>query len=166
MYEESARVPLIAVGEGFAPGRVVATPAVHTDIAPWVLAATGAPDGIDELQVPGCSLVDLADGGGAVQPYQRGVWLFPPAEGRFDWSAVEDAGDGHGALDCWTVAGIADSGRVVLTVRRDGPGWGGDAITVLLPPGDARSIDVNGGDGRSATHGDRRGIAISVAKRP
>ena len=62
MYEESARVPLIAVGEGFAPGRVVATPAVHTDIAPWVLATTGAADGIDELQLPGCSLVDLADG--------------------------------------------------------------------------------------------------------
>jgi alpha-glucosidase len=138
-------------------------------LAGGVAAELPAPlDGLPPLlaRAGSAMLVDLADGGWAVQPYQRGVWLFPPAEGRFDWSAVEDAGDGHGALDCWTVAGIADSGRVVLTVRRDGPGWGGDAITVLLPPGDARSIEVNGADGRSATHGDRRGIAVKVPARP
>jgi alpha-glucosidase len=78
---------------------------------------------------------------------------------------VEDAGDGHGAPDRWSVEGMADSRRVVLTVRRDGPGWGGDDMTILLPPGDGRTLDVNGADGPALIHGDRRGIAVTIPAR-
>ncbi|MFA6606176.1 MAG: TIM-barrel domain-containing protein, partial [Sphingomonas sp.] len=50
-------------------------------------------------------LVDLARGGWQPKPYRRGVWLFPPCEGAFEWSAVEDAGDGDGPVDRWRVTG-------------------------------------------------------------
>jgi choline-sulfatase len=48
MYEESAGIPMIVVGEGFAPGTTVGTPVGHVDVAPWVLRAAGAPDALAE----------------------------------------------------------------------------------------------------------------------
>ncbi|RPH44926.1 MAG: sulfatase [Burkholderiales bacterium] len=62
MYEESAGIPMIAVGEGFAPGATVATPVGHVDVAPWVLRAAGARDAIDELALPGRALDEIAAG--------------------------------------------------------------------------------------------------------
>lgn len=90
-------------------------------------------------------LVDLARGGWRPEPHHRGVWLFPPAVGAFEWSAVEDRGDGAGPVDRWRLAGRADAGRVAVSVWREGPGvWGDDRVTVSLPPGDGRELVVNG----------------------
>ena len=62
MYEESAGIPMIGVGAGFAPGATVTTPVQHIDVAPWVLGATGAADAVEELALPGRSLADIAQG--------------------------------------------------------------------------------------------------------
>lgn len=62
MYEESAGVPLIVVGEGFEKGQVVSTPVSHVDVAPWILGAAGASDAITELGLKGRSLRDIAAG--------------------------------------------------------------------------------------------------------
>lgn len=109
-------------------------------------------------------LVDLARGGWRPEPYRRGVWLFPPLAGTFDWSAVEDDGDGDGPIDRWHVAGHATADRVEVTVRREGPGtWGDDAITMLLPPGDGRKLIVNGGAGEPVEHDGREGVLIELS---
>ena len=62
MYEESARVPMIAVGHGFESGKVIGTPVSHTDVAPWVLNATGCDEAIDTLKLTGTSLKSIAAG--------------------------------------------------------------------------------------------------------
>jgi alpha-glucosidase len=108
-------------------------------------------------------LVDLAKGGWRPEPYKRGVWLFPPREGAFTWSAIEDAGDGEGPADRWHIVGHADSMRVAITVRREGPGsWGDGSITLLLPPAEQRLLQVNGGVAAIVTHGGRRGVTLTV----
>lgn len=108
-------------------------------------------------------LVDLARGGWRPESYRRGVWLFPPREGAFAWSAVEDGGDGDGPTDVWRITGNADSSRITLDVRRDGPGcWGDSTITLLLPPNETRPLAVNGGTGVDAEHDGRRGITLAV----
>lgn len=108
-------------------------------------------------------LVDLAEQGWRPGPFQRGVWLFPPREGAFDWDALEDAGDGDGPVDRWQVTGHADAARVAVTVKRDGPGTFGDgAITILLPPGDVRELVVNDGAGTAIDHDGRCGVTVSV----
>jgi choline-sulfatase len=62
MYEESAGIPMVAVGEGFAGGAAVGTPVGHVDVAPWVLRAAGASDAVEELALPGRSLAEVAAG--------------------------------------------------------------------------------------------------------
>jgi alpha-glucosidase len=109
-------------------------------------------------------LVDLATGGWRPAPYRRGVWLFPPRRGVFAWDAVEDAGDGAGAIDRWHVTGEADDAAITVTVWREGPGtWGDEMITLLLPPGEVRALIVNGGAGCTAEHDGRRGVTLTVA---
>lgn len=109
-------------------------------------------------------LVDLAKGGWRPEPYRRGVWLFPPREGAFDWSALEDAGDGDGPIDRWHFTGRADAERIVLKVGRDGPGtWGDDSITLLLPPGDERLLELGGGAGMDVTVQGRRGVTLRLS---
>ena len=74
---------------------------------------------------------------------------------------MEDAGDGDGPRDRWAVSGRADAARIVVTVRREGPGtWGDDALTLLLPPGDARALVVEGGV--PIEHEGRRGVTVRV----
>ncbi|MDH7974049.1 glycoside hydrolase family 31 protein [Sphingomonas sp. AR_OL41] len=109
-------------------------------------------------------LVDLATGGWRPAPYRRGVWLFPPRRGVFAWDAVEDAGDGAGAIDRWHVTGEADDAAITVTVWREGPGtWGDEMITLLLPPGEVRALIVNGGSGQPVEQDGRRGITLTVA---
>lgn len=108
-------------------------------------------------------LVDLAVGGWKPEPYRRGVWLFPPREGAFSWSAIEDAGDGGAPVDQWCLTGTAEATRIIVNVIRDGPGtYGDDNITVLLPPNEARELVVNGGSGTAVTHDGRRGVTITI----
>lgn len=104
-------------------------------------------------------LVDLAAGGWRPGPYQRGVWMFPPAAGTFACDALEDAGDGDGAIDRWVMTGEADDATVTVSVMREGPGTFGDGtVTVMLPPGDARALVVNGVTGS----GERRAATVTV----
>jgi alpha-glucosidase len=108
-------------------------------------------------------LVDLAKGGWQPQRYQRGIWLFPPREGSFEWSAFEDSGDGHGPPDRWHLTSRADAHRVVISIARQGIGWGGDAVTVLLPPGDDRRLEVEGNETAPVVHGARQGCRFDAA---
>jgi len=133
-------------------GGTVVTLDAPLDGAPPLLARAGS-----------AMLVDLAKGGWRPEPYRRGVWLFPPQHGHFAWSAVEDAGDGTGPIDRWHVTGDADAAQVTVRVRREGPGpWGGDAITLLMPRGDARALVVNGGAGTAVAEDGRRGVTLTI----
>ena len=110
-------------------------------------------------------LVDLARGGWRPASPVRGIWLFPPTAGPIVWSAVEDAGDGHGPVDRWFLSGRVDAERIDVEVRREGPGvWGDDRVTVLLPPGEARPLTVNGGAGRAVAQDGRRGVSLVVSR--
>ena len=109
-------------------------------------------------------LVDLARGGWRPEPPARGIWLFPPAAGPIAWSAVEDAGDGHGPIDRWLLSGRADADRIDVEIKREGKGvWGDDKVTVLLPPGETRTLTVNGGAGRAVAQDGRRGVSLAVS---
>jgi alpha-glucosidase len=138
-------------GEYFKGGAEV-TLAAPLDGPPPLLARAGS-----------AVLVDLAKGGWRREPYRRGVWLFPPREGAFAWSAVEDIGDGEGPVDRWHFAGDADRERIAITVRREGPkNWGDDRVTLLLPPGDERLLQVNDSVGPIVTHDGRCSMTLAV----
>jgi alpha-glucosidase len=98
---------------------------------------------------------------------QRGVWLFPPEQGAFDWSAVEDQGDGNsdgaGALERWRVAGQADKEKIVVEVHHDKSGGAAEhTLTLLLPPQEGRSLRVTGHAGEPVEDRGRRGIRITL----
>jgi alpha-glucosidase len=102
---------------------------------------------------------------------QRGVWLFPPEEGAFTWSAVEDAGDGPtgpavrpDALDRWRVAVRADAEKIVVEVDHDLSGSGVErTLTLLLPPQEVRSLTVIGrAAGRVVVDRGRRGLEVAL----
>lgn len=138
-------------GERFAGGQA-ATVVALLDGPPPLFARAGS-----------AMLVDLARGGWRPEPYHRGVWLFPPAAGDFAWRAREDSGDGDGPLDEWQVEGSADDREVRLRVRRVGPGtWGDSRVTLLLPPGDRRTLVVDGG--RPIAQDGREGVEVTVAE--
>ena len=62
MYEESVGVPLIMAGPGIPSGKEVAPPVQLLDVFPTILETTGV-DIVDEDQeLPGTSLVQLAEG--------------------------------------------------------------------------------------------------------
>ena len=141
----------IWTGRRIAGGETVELPA-PLDGPPLLLARAGS-----------AMLVDLARGGWRPEPYRRGMWLFPPAQGEFAWRAIEDAGDGDGPIDRWTLTGHADAERVEVAIGRDGPGvWGDDRVTVLLPPGERRPLVVNGGKGEPVMVEGRAGLVLSV----
>ncbi|QJU59129.1 alpha-glucosidase [Sphingomonas sp. AP4-R1] len=107
-------------------------------------------------------LVDLATGGWRPGEADRGIWLFPPAEGTFDWSAIEDGGDGAAPVDRWHVRGEADAAQIRIEITRVGPGSGDPRVTLLLPPGDARDIVVGGGAGAPVERDSRRGVTLTL----
>jgi alpha-glucosidase len=111
--------------------------------------------------------VDSAKGGWRPDPLQRGVWLFPPEQGAFAWSAVEDAGDGPAdrpdALDRWHLVVRADAERIVVEVDHDKSGSGVErTLTLLLPPQEVRSLTVIGRAGRPVEERGRRGIELVI----
>ncbi|WP_174296631.1 glycoside hydrolase family 31 protein [Sphingomonas bacterium] len=108
-------------------------------------------------------LVDLACGGWRPAPHERGVWLFPPADGPVAWKAIEDGGDGDSPVDRWRLSGRADAERVNVSVVREGPGRLSDRrIVILLPPGDGRTLSVNDGAGEPVTRDRRAGVALML----
>ena len=107
--------------------------------------------------------VDLAKGGWQADPFQRGVWLFPPEQGAFAWSAIEDAGDGAAAPDRWHLAVRADAEKIGVEVGHDKSGSGVErSLTLLLPPQEERSLTVIGRSGRPVEEGGRRGIEVTL----
>ncbi|HIO17040.1 MAG TPA: hypothetical protein EYN24_08015 [Gammaproteobacteria bacterium] len=62
MYEESAGIPLILSGPSVPKGEVRSTQASLVDLHPTILQATGLGLSRDDLDLPGCSLLDLIDG--------------------------------------------------------------------------------------------------------
>jgi len=108
-------------------------------------------------------LVDLATGGWRPEPLERGVWLFPPEQGAFDWSAVEDDGDGASALDHWHVAGQADKEKIVVDVDRDRSASAVERpLKLLLPPHEVRPLVVTGRTSRPVEDRGRRGVEVTV----
>ena len=106
-------------------------------------------------------LVDLARGGWRPEPYRRGIWLFPPKSGAMTWQAIEDAGDSDGPRDLWQLDARVEGDTIEATVRREGPGsWGDGRVTILLPPGDTRTLHVAGGE--TVEIDGRRGVTVSV----
>ncbi len=62
MYEESAGIPMIMAGPGVPRGNVCATPVTLVDAFPTFISALGAkPDPLDR-NLPGTSLIDIAQG--------------------------------------------------------------------------------------------------------
>lgn len=62
MYEDSVGVPMILAGPGVPAGRVVATPVQLVDIYPTLRDSFGLPPVPEEADLPGTSLVDIANG--------------------------------------------------------------------------------------------------------
>jgi len=60
MYEESAGIPMLMAGEGVPTGRRCTTPVTLCDVAATILDSVGARDAIDEMELPGVSLLRLA----------------------------------------------------------------------------------------------------------
>jgi len=138
------------------PGGETATLDAPLDAPPPLLARAGS-----------AMLVDLARGGWRPEPYRRGLWLFPPQDGAFDWSALEDAGDGDGPVDRLRLTGMADRDSVVVDIWREGPGtFGDDRVTVLLPPGDSRVLRVNGVTAPSNEPTERRAVTVTMRGAP
>jgi len=139
-------------GQRIAGGETVTLDA-PLDGPPPLLARAGA-----------AMLVDLARGGWRPEPYRRGIWLFPPAEGAFAWSAVEDAGDGAAPVTRWSLTGRADTDEIHVQIHRDGAGVSGDAkVTILLPPGETRWLSVDRGGGEPVTVDGRDGVTLTLA---
>ncbi len=60
MYEESAGIPMIMSGPDVPRAARCATPVTLCDLSATILDAVGAPDAIEELNLPGTSLLGLA----------------------------------------------------------------------------------------------------------
>ena len=62
MFEESAGIPLIVAGEGVPAGRVSDVPVTLADAFPTILQCVGATAHADDADLPGQSLLELANG--------------------------------------------------------------------------------------------------------
>ncbi len=119
-------------GETYAGGSRVLVSA-PLDGPPPLFARTGS-----------AMLVDLAEGGWQPAPMRRGLWLFPPREGRFTCDAIEDAGDGQGPRTRWIVEGEADADHVRLRIAVEGASPQDANMTLMMPAGDRRSVTTEG----------------------
>ena len=62
MFEESAGIPLIVAGEGVPAGRVSDVPVTLADAFPTILQCVGATAHADDADLPGQSLLEIANG--------------------------------------------------------------------------------------------------------
>ncbi|WP_426262878.1 TIM-barrel domain-containing protein [Sphingomonas sp. PWP1-2] len=84
--------------------------------------------------------VDLAQGGFAPAPRDRGLWLFPPAgEGDFTVSAFEDD-ETRQEPRVWRITGQCTADAITLTIAA------ADAypLTIVLPHGEERGVAISG----------------------
>ncbi|MGY2734888.1 TIM-barrel domain-containing protein [Sphingomonas sp. UYP23] len=85
-------------------------------------------------------LVDLAGGGFAPDPLDRGLWLFPPAAaGDCMLTALEDD-EARAEPREWRIAGRCTIDQIVLEVSAND--W--RPLTIVLPQGDDRTLVVPG----------------------
>lgn len=85
-------------------------------------------------------LVDLARGGFAPAPLDRGLWLFPPAgAGDFTVSACEDD-EARSETREWRITGRCTADAITLSID------GADAypLTIVLPHGETRKLVIPG----------------------
>jgi choline-sulfatase len=61
-YEESAAIPMIVAGPGIPKGRTCATPTTLVDVYPTIIESVGLAADARERDLPGRSLVELANG--------------------------------------------------------------------------------------------------------
>ncbi len=62
MYEESAGIPMIISGRDVPRGEMVDTPVQLADVFPTVIEATGTEARDEDAELPGTSLIDIANG--------------------------------------------------------------------------------------------------------
>lgn len=93
-------------------------------------------------------LVDLAPGGFGVRAPVRGVLIYPPTEGRVDWTAFDEAGDGwpdQHRPPLWRLGIVAAPGEIAITAEWTGakapPAAG---LSLILPADETRPVRVNG----------------------
>jgi choline-sulfatase len=60
MYEESVGIPMLVAGEGVSAATVCGTPVTLCDVSATILDAVGASEAMEELRLPGTSLLGLA----------------------------------------------------------------------------------------------------------
>jgi alpha-glucosidase len=86
-------------------------------------------------------LVDLAPQGFRAGPVQHGIWLFPPQEGPFSWSATDVDGLVGGDLTV-RVTGHAEVGQIVIRVEVEGAV--NQPLGLILPATERRTVVLTG----------------------
>lgn len=68
LYEDAAAVPLIIAGADIPAGHIIDEPVNHLDCFPTILQATGCEFSDEDQELPGTSLLELANGGSRKKP--------------------------------------------------------------------------------------------------
>jgi alpha-glucosidase len=123
-------------GEAFAGGQTVTRPAPLEQ--PVVFVRDGA-----------AVAVNLAEQTFAARGERRGLMVFPPAgdgvcEGRFHEDDGETEGWRDGQFCEWRCRIGGDAARLTARVTVDGPVIGDRRLVLVLPPGEARALTVDG----------------------
>ncbi len=117
-------------GHGYAGGGTATLPA-PADALPLLFARAGS--GV---------FVDLARQGHRPEPYDPGVWLFPPpAEGRIEWAGRDDID--MPTATTWRVTGDTDATVIKLAVTSERSALASDTFTLVFPAHEQRTIRVS-----------------------
>ena len=140
-------------GKAYAGGSTATLPA-PLDAPPLLFARAGS--GIS---------VDLARQGHRPEPYDLGVWLFPPSEGRIEWSGYDK--DGVHAGSMWRATGSAKAATIEIDVARNHSIHDASTVTLVFPVGETRPIRFAGAETTAdTTTAQQRHIRIRIRIRP